>query len=146
MGTSDQPLGLNNPGVCLRLINKIRDNPTAPIGLSHFDADAPVILRDQPVYRIHHVEHYGSAIANFNRPARVWPLLPVVVSYRETEPPPNVEGCPTSSIARCPVSPIVVTRSETAGGRTVWMVVAKSSAITISGPVPDRRRNGRGCT
>ena len=50
MGDTDHPLGLDNPGFSLRLIAKVRDNPTAPVGLRHLDADAPVLLPNQPVY------------------------------------------------------------------------------------------------
>jgi hypothetical protein len=42
----NQPLGRDDPGVRLRLIHKIWNYSTAPIGLGHLNADAPVRLRD----------------------------------------------------------------------------------------------------
>ena len=54
MSDPNKPLGLDNPGVRLRLIHEVWDNSTAPIGFRHLDADATVLLRDQPVNRIDH--------------------------------------------------------------------------------------------
>ena len=78
MSTPNQSLGLNDPGVRLCLIHKVGDYPAAPIGLDHLDADAPIILRDYPVYRVNHAGHYRSPIADLKRPMRVEPLSLVV--------------------------------------------------------------------
>ena len=78
MSTLKQPFGLDDPGACLRLIGEVGDNPPAPIGLDHLDADAPVLLRDQSVDRINHAEHSSLPVVHLNRLIRVPPLLLVV--------------------------------------------------------------------
>jgi hypothetical protein len=79
----NQTRSLDDPGVRLRLVHEVRDDATAPIGLGHLDADAPVLLRDQSVYRINHAVHYGSWVWDLNRPMRV-PPLSLVVIFPET--------------------------------------------------------------
>ena len=80
VSTPNQSLGLDDPGVRLRLIHEVGDDPTAPIGLDHLDADAPVLLRDQPVNRINHAEHSSALVVNLYRPLRVPPLVMVATA------------------------------------------------------------------
>jgi hypothetical protein len=82
VSTPNQPLGLDDPGVRLRLIREVWDNSTAPIWFRHLDADAPVLLRDQPINRIDHVEHFSWLVLNRYRPVRVPPLAMVVIQPR----------------------------------------------------------------
>jgi hypothetical protein len=79
VSTPNQSLGLDNPSICFRLIHEVGDDSTAPVGLDHLDADAPVLLREQPVNRINHAERSSALVVNLSRPIRVPPLAMVVI-------------------------------------------------------------------
>jgi hypothetical protein len=48
MSSSNQPLYLDNPSLRLCLIAEVWDQPALSAVLNHFDANAPIILLDQP--------------------------------------------------------------------------------------------------
>lgn len=78
MGGTDRSRGLYDPGLSLRPIAEVRYDPTAPVGLRHLDADAPILLPDQPVYCIDHTGPFSSPAQKLNRRRRVpWLLLVV---------------------------------------------------------------------
>jgi hypothetical protein len=74
MSGLNQPLHLDNPGLRLCLIAEVWDQPALSAGLHHFDANAPVILREQPKGRLSHNRQHRLFSAQFHQSQRVFRL------------------------------------------------------------------------